>query len=72
MGYYLGRLIIRRIFESEIWGAYFRKGSFFSWGRGQGGGLIIGILQYSASALKEYIVIKKYMRDGRTGRLNCS
>ena len=26
MGLYLGRLIIGRIFASEIWGAYFREG----------------------------------------------
>ena len=39
MGLYSGGLIIGRIFESEIWGAYFRKGLFF-------GGLIIGMLRY--------------------------
>ena len=37
MGLYLGGLIIGRIFESEIWGAYFREALF--WGR-EGGGLL--------------------------------
>ena len=46
MGLYSGGLIIRRIFASESWGAYFREGLFcfvcffFFWG---GRGLIIGI-----------------------------
>ena len=40
MGSYWGRLIIGRIFVSEIWGAYFRKGISL------GGGLIIRILWY--------------------------
>ena len=34
MGLYLGGLIIRRIFVSEIWGAYFREGLFWGWGGG--------------------------------------
>ena len=29
MGLYSGGLIIRRIFVSEIWGAYFQEGLFF-------------------------------------------
>ena len=33
MGLCSGGLIIRRIFASEIWGAYFREGLFFG-GRG--------------------------------------
>ena len=36
MGLYTGGLIIRRIFASEIWGAYF----FFFFGGGGGGGLL--------------------------------
>ena len=39
MGLYSRGLIIGRIFESEIWGAYFREGLFL-------GELIIGILRY--------------------------
>ena len=39
MGLYTGGLIIGRIFESEIWGAHFRKGLFL-------GGIIIGIFRY--------------------------
>ena len=35
---YSGGLIIRRIFASEIWAAYFREGLFW-------GGLIVGILR---------------------------
>ena len=51
MGLYLGGLITRRIFASEVWGPYFGEGLllliymyifFFFWG---GGGLIIGILR---------------------------
>ena len=30
LGLYSGGLIIRRISASEIWGAYFREGFFFS------------------------------------------
>ena len=37
MGFYLGGLIIGRIFSFEIWGAYFREGLFFF---GGGGGLL--------------------------------
>ena len=48
MGLYLGGIIIGRIFASEIWPAYFRKGLFFNFylfiyffegggGRGRGG-----------------------------------
>ena len=36
MGLYSGRLIIRRIFASEIWGAYFQEGLFFLGGGGRG------------------------------------
>ena len=43
MGLYSGGLIIRRIFASEIWGAYF----FLGGGGGGGWGLIIGILRYT-------------------------
>ena len=39
MGLYLGGLIIGRIFESEILGAYCQEGLFL-------GGLISGILRY--------------------------
>ena len=45
MGLYLGGFIIGRIFASEIWGAYFRKGLFFFffWGGGYfWGGLFWG------------------------------
>ena len=35
MGLCLGGLIIGRIFESEIWGAYFREGLFFFGGGGE-------------------------------------
>ena len=45
MGLYSGGLIIRRIFASEIWGAYFREGLLFFFFLG-GGGLNIGILRY--------------------------
>ena len=34
MGLYLGGLIIRRTFVSEIWGAYFQEGLFFFLGWG--------------------------------------
>ena len=34
MGLYLRGLIIRGIFASEIWGAYFREGLFFFGGGG--------------------------------------
>ena len=34
MGLYLGGLIIRSIFASQIWGAYFREGLFFGGGGG--------------------------------------
>ena len=40
MALYSGGLIIRRLFASEIWGAYFREGLFLV-------GLIIGILRYT-------------------------
>ena len=42
MGLYSEGLIIGKIFASEIWGAYFREGSFiylFFW-EGGGGGLL--------------------------------
>ena len=48
MGLYSGGLIIRRIFTSEIRGAYFREGLFL-------GGLIIGILWYIVSPLFHYL-----------------
>ena len=40
-GLYSGGLIIGRIFASDIWGAYFEEGHFFT-----GEGLIFGILRY--------------------------
>ena len=49
MGLYSGRLIIRRIFASEIWGAYFWEGLFFFFFFGGGGGLLpefYGIIDY--------------------------
>ena len=59
MGLYLGGLIIRRIFVSEIWGAYFREGlfyfTFFFFG---GGGLIIRIVRYNIMLLFSTNVFK--------------
>ena len=54
MGLYSGGLIIRRIFASEIWGAYFREGLFFfcgGGGGGGGGGLTIRMLRYIPNVL---------------------
>ena len=41
MGLYLGGLIIRRIFASEIWGGLFVGGFIFGW-RGRNPGVIGG------------------------------
>ena len=51
MGLYSGGLIIRRIFASEIWGAYFREGLFL-------GELIIAILRefIERNKLNDFVV----------------
>ena len=53
MGFYLGGLVIGRIFAPEIWGAYFWEGLlFFFFGRGGGGG---------GGLLSEFYSIEEHM-----------
>ena len=55
-GLFSGGLIIRRIFMSEIWGAYFRESLFLGW-------LIIGILWYWHVLNTQKIQLCDYMRS---------
>ena len=71
MGLYSGGIIIGRIFASEIWGAYFREGSFFIYlfvyfylfiyffffGGGGGGGLLSEFYDISNSSTIPYHTI---------------
>ena len=56
MGLYLGRLIIGRIFASEIWGAYFWEGLFFGGGGGERGlpSEFYGILNFTCGKMKHF------------------
>ena len=58
MGLYSEGLIIRRIFASGIWGAYFREGLFL-------GELIIGILRYLeiVTSLSMFVRFTRLKRD---------
>ena len=62
MGLYLGRLIIGRIFASEIWGLIFGRAYF------GGGGLIIRILRYDTKhCVTTQIRSSRMIEDGKTG-----
>ena len=66
MGLYLGRLVIGRIFASEIWGLIFKRAYFIYLffidvfvleGGGGGRGFIIGMLRYVNTGCKSVLLV---------------